>query len=622
MRTYRGNLGGRPWVGYALERPEDIAFVWTWLKENQPRSLAVDTETTGLRTFSQDTLRLVQFGTADVAFVVPTERGAVFAELVRDVLRKVPEIVIHRASFDLLVLDKHLGLKVEELQGKFVDTKILAHLRDSRQDFEGGVGTALKPLSAYFIDPEAPDTQTGLNAEFHALKVGHTKKNPVGWRLIPYENDTYASYAALDVILTARLLPILRKELFIHSIPTDLIQYEHQLAAICARVERKGLLLDVPYTEGLIGRLAEEQGQFEALASRYGVDNVNSNDQIIAGLQGMGEVWDVRTPKGALSVASEVLLPMADVDKKWNPMGFRQANPLALAVLRAQRASKWSKSYAQAMLENRDEFGYVHPKFATLGAKTGRTSVSDPPLQQLPSKGWEIRRCVVAPDGEEYFSVDQSSVELVVLAALSGDQAMGDAVRSGRNLHDYTATLMFGPNFTPQQRGKAKIGGLGASYQGGPPALAKMTGLPVEEMRDVMKRYMRAYPTLKGWFKGLQREALANGCEIRTPSGRRMVLDRDRLYKAVAYVCQSTARDTMGQALLDMDAKGLTPYLNLWIHDEVIGTAPVEVVKDVAKSVSETMQMTLFGVPISAEPSVYGRTWADGYGLPDAWKLR
>lgn len=618
MRTYRGTLGGRPWIGYALERPEDIPFVWQWLKTNQPRSLAVDTETEGLRTFSTDGLRLVQFGTADVAFVVPTERGESFMELVRDVLRKVPEVVIHRASFDLLVLDKHLGVTVEELEGKFVDTKILAHLRDSRQDFEGGVGTGLKPLSAWFIDPAAPDTQEGLTSVFRSL--GFTKAT--GWRHVPYENDTYAEYAALDVILTARLLPMLREELAKHSIPKELVEYEHRLAAICARIERKGLLLDVPYTEGLVGRLEDSRARYAEVAARYGVDNVNSDRQVVAALLGMGESWDERTKTGNLSVAKEVLLPMADLDPKWNALGFRKANPLADAVLRAKRAGKWRTSYALAMLENRDALDFVHPKFSTLGAKTGRTSVSDPPLQQLPSKGWEIRRCIKAPDGELYFSVDQSSVELVVLAALSGDPNMCDAVRSGRNLHDYTATLMFGPDFTQYQRGLAKIGGLGVSYQGGPATLAKMTGLPVAEMKDTMARYLRSYPTLKPWFKGLQREALANGCEIRTPAGRRLVLDRDKLYKAVAYVCQSTARDTMGQALLDLDDKGLTPYLNLWIHDEVIGTAPAAEAADISREVADTIQMTLFGVPIGTDAEVYGRTWADGYGLPDVWKLR
>lgn len=618
MRTYKGSLGDRPWVGHALETTDDIAFVRRWLKEHQPRSLAVDTETEGLRTMSTDGLRLAQFGTADVAFVVPTERGEPFKELVREVLRKVPEIVVHKAAFDLLVLDRHLGVRVEELEEKTRDTKILAHLRDSRQDFEGGVGTGLKPLSAWFIDPAAPDTQEGLTGEFH--KIGHTKET--GWRHIPYENDLYAEYAALDVILTARLRPILEQELKDLGIPASLVEFEHHLMAVCARVERKGLLLDVEYTEGLVGRMADEAEKFSTVAARYGVTSVNAPQSVVSALQGMGETLTRKTKTGALAAGKEVLLPLADLDSKWQPMGLRKPNPLAVAVLRAKRAGKWGKSYAQAMLENRDEHDYVHPKFNTLGAKTARGSVADPPLHQLPSKGWEVRRCVVAPKGDVYWSVDQSSVELVVLAALSGDPAMGDAIRSGRNLHDYTATLMFGEGFTAHQRSLAKIGGLGASYQGGPKALAEMTGLPVAEMKDVMHRYMRSYPTLKSWFRGLQRDALANGCEIRTPSGRRLVLDRDALYKAVAYVCQSTARDTMGQALLDMDNKGLTPYLNLWIHDEVIGTAPAAEAAEIAREVAKTMEMTLFGVPITSDASVYGPSWANGYKLPDEWSVQ
>lgn len=626
MRTYSGSLGGRRWTGYALERPDDIDTARAWLRENQPRSLAVDTETDGLHTFSGDGLRLVQFGTADTAFVVPVERGPAFQEFARDVLRRVPEVVIHNAAFDLLVLDEHLGVKVEELEDKVRDTKILAHLRDSRQDFEGGVGISLKPLSAWFIDPTAPDTQAGLTSVFHALKVGHTKNNPVGWRLVPYANDTYVEYAALDVILTARLRPILEGELTTLGIPSSLVDHEHRLMAVCARMERRGMLLDVPYTEGLVGRLEEDAERWATVAARYGVENIDSTRQVTAALEGMGEVWSEKTDTGQPSVGKKVLLPMADLDDKWQRMNVRKPNPLAESVLRSKRAAKWRKSYAVAMLENRDANNRVHPRINTLGAKTGRASVSDPPLQQLPSKGWEIRRCIVADPGELYFSVDQSSVELVVLAALSGDRAMCDAVRSGRNLHDYTATLMFGTGFTPYQRGLAKIGGLGASYQGGPRALASMTGLPVEDMADVMRRYFRAYPTLKPWFKGLQRQALANGCEIRTPSGRRLVLDRDRLYKVVAYVCQSTARDTMGQALLDLDDKGLTPYLTSWIHDEVIGTAPESEALEVAQEVAATIEMELYGVPIRAgekNPAdmVYGRSWANGYGLPDEWSV-
>ncbi|MEV8056551.1 DNA polymerase [Streptomyces antimycoticus] len=627
MREYRETLGGQPWTGYALETVDDIAFLWRWLKTHQPRTLAFDSETGGLRTYSGDALRTAQFGTADTAFVIPTERGEAFREVTRDILRKVPELEIHNAPFDLQVVDRYLGVTIEELEQKVRDTKILAHLCDSRKDFEGGVGHSLKPLSAYYLDPSVPDTQKDLERRFRELKTGHTRANPVGWRTIPYEDEIYQRYACLDVIALSRLRPILERQLVELEIPATLIEAEHRLMAICCRMERKGMILDVEYTSGLVGRLEEQAAEHAAIAARYGVDNVNSTRQVTDALQGMGESWDEVTDTGAPAVGKEVLLPMADLDDKWQRLGVREPNPLADAVLHSKRAAKWRKSYALAMLENRDENDRIHPRTTTLGAKTGRASVSDPPLQQLPSKGWEIRRCILAPEGEVYWSVDQSSVELVVLAALSGDPNMCEAVKSGRNLHDYTATLMYGPEFTKHQRAMAKIGGLGASYQGGPTTLAKMTGLPVADMKDVMGRYMRSYPTLRPWFKALQRDALANGCQVRTPSGRLLRLDRDRLYKVVAYVCQSTARDTMCQAIINLDAKGMTSYLTQWIHDEVIGTAPAAEAQDVAMEVAATVEMNLFGIPIRAgdpDPSkmVYGRSWAHGYGLPAEWDIR
>lgn len=614
--THRHQLAGDQTTIHALETEDDVRQARDWLTTHQPRSLAMDTETTGLDTFSTGhRLRTVQYGTADTAFVVPVERGPAFMDLARTVVTRCPELVIHNAAYDLLVLDRHGVSPLETVAPRVRDTKILAHLSDSRQDFEGGVGVSLKPLSAWYVDPAAPDTQAGLTRVFRSY--GLTKET--GWAQVPYQDEVYQRYAGLDVLLAARLRPHLEQELVRHGIPDTLVEYEHQLMAICAAMERRGMLLDVPYTEGLVNRLQEQAATHSARAARYGVENVNSDRQVVAALQGMGESWEETTGSGAPSVAKEVLLPLADLSDKWERLQVRTPNPLADAVLRAKRASKWRTSYAVAMLANRDAQDRIHPKINTLGAKTGRASVSDPPLQQLPSKGWEIRRSVVAESGAAYFSVDQSSVELVVLAALSQEPRMCQAIRDGRNLHDHTATLMFGPAFTKHQRGLAKIAGLGTSYQGGAATLARQTGLPVSVMRDTLARYARAYPGIRRWARGLQRHALSSGCEIRTPSGRRLVLDRNALYKGVAYLCQSTARDTMGQALLDLHAKGLTQYLNLWVHDEVLGTAPMAEAADVAREVAETVRMDLFGVPIGTDAEVYGKTWAGGYGLPADW---
>ncbi|MFF8774524.1 DNA polymerase [Kitasatospora sp. NPDC015120] len=133
------------------------------------------------------------------------------------------------------------------------------------------------------------------------------------------------------------------------------------------------------------------------------------------------------------------------------------------------------------------------------------------------------------------------------------------AIADGHDLHGYAATLMFGEDYTKAQRTPAKIAGLGTAYQGGAATLAKQTGQEVEVMRDTLRRYGKAFPGIKRWARKMQRVALAERCTMTTVTGRRLHLDRDNLYKSVAYTWQSTARDRIGQSLIKMDDQGLTP---------------------------------------------------------------
>jgi DNA polymerase-1 len=99
-----------------------------------------------------------------------------------------------------------------------------------------------------------------------------------------------------------------------------------------------------------------------------------------------------------------------------------------------------------------------------------------------------------------------------------------------------------------------------------------------------------------------------------TPVGRRLPLDRDRVYAATNYMVQSTARDVLCQALIDMDDKGLVDdYLYLPIHDEVLGAAPDDVAEEVAREVGKSMSMDFFGVPLDTDPEVGGRSWGSLY---------
>ncbi|MFJ2783668.1 MULTISPECIES: DNA polymerase [unclassified Streptomyces] len=575
--------------------------------------IAVDTETTGLQIFAPTfRLRTVQFGDAHDAWVILYERGGYHEFYAREALPKIREILIHNAAYDWLVLGQCAGIPLEDLAPWTTDTRILAALIDPRQPSEGGAGTALKPLSAKWVDPAAPDTQGGLTKVFNSL--GFTKET--GWAGIPLTHPTYLLYAGLDVILTARLAPVLRAELARVGVRPDLVPYEHELARICATMQRTGLLVDQEYAGPLSRRLAEDAERYGAVAARYGVASVGSSAQVAEALAGMGEQLTERTDSGAVKVDKAVLLPLADLDRDWQRIGARDPNALADAVLRAKRAAKWGTTYAARFMNRADASGRIHPAVSPLAARTGRMSVSDG-LHNLPSSEYVIRRAIVAELGHVMISTDFQAVEMRVLAALAKVRRMTDGFVHGGDdfdIHQFTARLIKGDQATAKDRKVFKGAGFGKVYGGGIRTISRQTGAAEDEIARAVAEYDRVFPEIKRASARWQREARRNGGVLISATGRRLPLDRDRMYAVVNYACQSAARDLLGQAMLNVDAAGLLPNCLLPIHDELLVSAPREDAEDVAREIKRCMTMSLYGVPIVADAEIGGRSWGSLYG--------
>ena len=565
--------------------------------------VAVDTETSGLDVWSGGfRLRLVQFGSRGEAWVLDAAR---FGEAIRAALLRDRPWVMHNAPFDLLVLDRHAGVPLSVLGPRVVDTRTLAHLVDPRTEAEGGAGLGLKPLSAIYVDPDAPDTQGGLTAVFRSLGLTQA----TGWAGIPLGDETYLRYAGLDVVFTRRLHDELRP--LVSSLGLDhLVRFEHHLQHILTTMQRRGMRLDVAYTERLVGVLTDEQAAFAKVAARYGVANPNSTKQVAEALSAMGEVLRERTASGAPKVDKQVLLPLADLTGDWQRIGAREPNRLADAVLRVKRAGKWRESYAEAFLRMRDDRDRLHPFIGGLQARTARMSISTPPLQQLPSGDATIRRAFVADPGQVLLSCDYSQVEMRVLAALCQDPTLLEAIHSGTDLHDFTAERVFGAGFTDGQRKIAKAIGFGKVYGGGVATISRQTGATPAQVKPALSAYDETFPGIKRYGARLQRQARFGAWEVVTPSGRHLPLDKDRLYAATNYVVQSTARDLLAQALVDLDAAGLGEHLLLPIHDEVLAQAPAECAGEVLAAIADVMDGEFMGVPIVSDPEVYGPAWA------------
>lgn len=606
MLTLHHTIAGDECVIYFPERRADLAGFDAFLAQGDP-VLGLDTETTGLDIYSPGyKCRLVQIGNGREAWVL---RADLFLDAIRRALRQPRKFVVHNAAFDLQVIDRHLGVTIEELADRVFDTRIFAHLLDPRSESEGGAGLSLKPLSAIYVDDTAPDTQAGLTAVFRSL--GFTKET--GWAGIPIDNETYVRYAGLDVILATRLfyeLGPLVKDLGL----ADLSNFEHLFQSLLTLMQRKGMRIDVGYVQQLQGRLAEEGDHFSKVAARYGVANVNSTTQVVEALLAMGETLTETTDSGALKVDKEVLMPLADLDRDWTRIEARDANPLADAVLRAKRAGKWQTSYVDAFLNLRDEHDRIHPSIGGLQARTARMSVSRPPLQQLPSGDWTIRRAFVADPGQLVIASDYSQVEMRVLAALCQDETLIDAIKSGVDLHDFTAAKVFGPDFTKAQRKIAKAIGFGKVYGGGATTVSRQTGAPRDAVVPAMKAYDDTFPGIRRYAAKLQTRAQYGKREVVTVSGRHLPLDRDRLYAATNYVVQSTARDLLAQAIVDLFDAGLGDHLLLPVHDELIAQAPEGQAEEVVREIGRIMDGIFYTIPIVSDPEVYGASWGAGYG--------
>lgn len=612
MEIFRYAIAGDNITVNVPESEADLREFFAWIQQANARGpIALDTETTGLDIFSPSYgLRTVQFGDGSCAWVIRWEWGGRFAEAARWALRVVDRFLIHNAAFDWLVLDRHAGIPLEELSAKTTDTRLLAALVDPRQPQDGGIGTGLKPLSAFYVDPSAPDTQGDLTAVFRAN--GLTKQT--GWRGIDIRNPTYNLYAGLDVVLTHRLEPALRSEMRRLDVRKALEPYEHELAYICAYMMRTGFLLDTEYTVELAGRLTVEEDRYRRLAERYGVANVNSTAQLADALVGMGEYLTERTAGGAIKVDKAVLLDLADLDRDWKRVGARTPNPLADAVIRAKRAGKWRSAYADTFLDTVDAQGRIHPFINSLQARTARMSITRPALQTLPAGDWVVRRAMLAEPDHVIVSTDFTAVEMRVLAALANVRRMREAITAGADLHDYTASLVFGPDFTKKHRKIAKGIGFGKVYGGGAASIARQTGAGENDVRRALAEYDRVYPEIRRWSNKLQREARANNWVGLSATGRNLPVDRNRAYAIVNYVVQSTARDCLGNSLISAKERGLLDYTRLPIHDEILASVPKAEAPEIAREFEQCMTFSLGGVPIEAEAEIGGHSWGSLYG--------
>ncbi|QTF81466.1 DNA polymerase I [Mycobacterium phage TarsusIV] len=575
-----------------VETPEDLAGFRDFIRAHL-NCLAVDTETTGLDIYS-DTFecRLVQFGTQDESWVVPVELGDVFVADVKIAIGALKRIVMQNASYDLQVLDQVFGIEMESLWPKIIDTQILAKLVDPRPFEAGGFGHSLEELIAEFISKEQAETVKKLMAK---LAGEHKTTKAKIWATIDLFHPEYLKYAGMDTIFTARVCKSLTP--LVPDVSRSLVAYEHKLSEICSYIDRQGFLLDVEYSRQLAEKWLADQEVWEAIAfTEYGVEKVNSTEDLAEGLEEMGVKITGRTETGKRQVNAALLDQLVD-----------DGNELAAIAQEAKKLGKWRKTWVQKFLDTRDFEDRCHTFINPLQARTSRMSITGIPAQTLPSSDWIVRRCFLAEEGDVMASVDYQTQELRVLAALSGDKAMIEAFKNGADLHQMTADAAGVPRKVGKTANFQKV------YGGGAGALADAVGISVATAKRVHTAFSKTYPGVEALSKRLATEAGRNGYII-NPMGRRLPVDSSRTYSALNYMIQSSSRDVTCRALIRLHEAGYTPYLRLPIHDEIVASLPEAEAEKAAAHIGHLMAEDMGPVRIGTDPEVGKRSWGSLYG--------
>lgn len=596
MRTLTARVSGQEVVINVVETNQDLDQFRQFIKFNS--TLAFDTETTGLDIYSNNfKVRLAQFGNDREAYVLPVERSARAVYFAAEALRRLDKIIIHKAAFDLEVADRHWGVALEETFPKCVDTKILAHLVDSRARAEGGTGHSLEELTAAHIDAEtAEDVKGSMKAMAKNLRCSMGDV----FASVSSRDETYLRYSGMDPILTYRLhrklLPLVPSE------SRRLIRYEHEVARVCSTMARTGLLLDAEYTRKAAGKLKAKETRETKKAAKLGVENVFANVEVIEALKHYGWTQFGATDSGAESVSKGTLEAAMQSDSP-------EVAGLAEAVSEAKKAHKWRTTWLETFLATADAEGRCHPSINALQARTGRMSITGIPAQTLPAGDSMIRRAFLADPSQVILSTDYSGQELRVMAALSGDNRMRKAFAEGEDLHQITADA------AGVERKAGKGTNFAVLFGGGWEAVYKQFGVPVEQAMRAIDAFWSTYPGVKKFAADCTAGMRRNGY-VTTPTGRRIWGEppsRMRPYRGTSYVIQSTGRDVTCEGLLRMDKAGLTPYMRLPIHDEVLFSVPEDRAEDAAQMTSRLMATTLKGVDLTTDAEIGGRSWGSLY---------
>ena len=525
---------------------------------------------------------------------------------------------------------------------------VLAQLKPLLEDKNlAKVGQNLKfdasIVARYDIDMQGIKFDTMLESYVYNSVVGRHDMDSLALRYLEHKNISFEEiagkgkkqltfnqidleqagpYAAEDADITLRLHHALYPKVVADEKLNKVFEtIEMPLVPVLSRMERTGVYIDSALLGAQSIELAQRLDEIEKLAYELAGEefNLSSPKQLQAILfEKMGLPVIKKTPSGTPSTNEEVLQELA--------LDY----PLPKLLLEYRGLAKLKSTYTDKLPKMVNAVtGRVHTSYHQSGTVTGRLSSSEPNLQNIPvrnQEGRRIRQAFVAKPGYKILAVDYSQIELRIMAHLSGDQALLDAFRDGKDIHAATAAEILGlaiDDVSTEQRRRAKAINFGLIYGMSAFGLAKQLDMGRNEAQDYMNVYFERYPGVLEYMESTRNSAAELGY-VETLFGRRLYLPdikaRNGLRRkaaeraAINAPMQGTAADIIKFAMIAVDEwvqqqpQGQVSLL-MQVHDELVFEVEASVLDSVTAKVRELMeQAATLAVPLIADTGC-GDNW-------------
>ena len=559
-------------------------------KASKAKTIAVDTETTGLDYMDTELVGISLSYQAGEAYYIPLKHDddsvdQIDLDIVLKELRPLLEdssnkIIGQNIKFDRNVLAKY-GVDITSIKN---DTMMMSYVLDASATRHN-----LDALSSYYLNYK---TSTFEDVAGKGVKQITFDKVPI---------EAATNYAAEDADITLRLYeelnPKLEGEDSLNKLNDEI---EIPLIEVLSEMEQNGAILNSKIlnsqSKDLESRIKKLEGKAYQLAGEeFNLGSTKQLREIF--FEKLKYRIIKKTPGGQPSTDEKVLAELAEEYE------------LPKVLLEHRTLSKLKSTYTDKLPNQVSQStGKVHTSFHQAVTTTGRLSSSDPNLQNIPIRtedGRRIRQAFEPSKGNKFISADYSQIELRVMAHMSKDAGLLQAFQEGEDVHSKTASEVFDvgiKDVTSDLRRNAKAINFGLIYGISAFGLGKQLGISRNLAAEYMAMYFEKYPDVKKYMELTKEFASQNGY-VETLFGRRLYL-RDinatnamrrqaSERAAINAPVQGTAADIMKIAMINMHKaikkEKSEAKLILQVHDELILDTPKDEIDKIVSLITDSM---------------------------------